>query len=121
MCEPGPYFGQFCDLCSGSPICLDDSCEANLDCADCILDVLTPFLNNTSVEEFFNASANLTAEFFPGSMLSVSTANNALELALPRGYCSVCDSGAVVINMTDRVDNYQIDGKPYVSPKLGQN
>nr|AAB66911.1 integrin subunit betaPo1 [Ophlitaspongia tenuis] len=107
-CED-PYFGQFCELCSGSEICFDTNCDSNRDCANCALDIIVQMVETTSVMEFF-ANAESNPNLPEGSMVSFDSENNAMQVVLPQGQCPLCDAGAVIINGTERAD-YQIDGE----------
>ena len=110
-CTPdSPYFGQFCELCSGSEICFENNCDSNRDCANCALDFIVEMMD-VSVEEFFMNP--LTNPDLPaGTTLLDNTVNNAVEVTLPVGYCSACPntSTAVIISGSERAD-YIIDGE----------
>ena len=48
----GPYFGTFCDLCSGDPVCRKESCNPNLSnaqCAKCAVEFLEHSIKKKSV------------------------------------------------------------------------
>lgn len=65
-------------------------------------------VDTTSVMAFFaNAPGNLPAG---SSNVTIDVENNAMQVTLPEGHCPACDSGAVIINGTERAD-YQIDGE----------
>ena len=106
-CE-SPYFGQFCELCSGSDVCFNTNCDSNRDCANCALDIIVQTVDTTSVMAFFaNAPDNLPAG---SSNSSLDPENNAMQVTLPDGHCPACASGAVIIDGTERAD-YLIDGE----------
>lgn len=107
-CE-NPYFGQFCELCSGSEVCFDTNCDSNRDCANCALDIIVEMVDSVTVEEFFQTAAS-NPDLPEGSDVTFNPENNAFEVTLPRGHCPSCDDGVVIINGTERAD-YEIDGE----------
>ena len=104
-----PYFGDFCELCSGDSICFDSNCDSNRDCANCILDLIAPEIDTIAVEEYF-MNASVLLELPEGSVLMFDDINNANQIILPSSACSMCGSGAVIINGTENTD-YEIGGK----------
>ena len=54
FCECGecqcqePYFGQYCELCSGDDICQFENCDDNALCASCVIEILDS-LNMTGI------------------------------------------------------------------------
>ena len=107
MCN-NPYFGDFCELCSGSYACFNSNCESNLDCANCILDIVAPVLDIVTVDRYFIID-NVETMLPNGSALSLNSMNNANQIILPASVCPMCSTGAVIINGTDRVE-YEIGG-----------
>ncbi len=105
VCDPF-YFGQYCELCSGSSECLATNCESNRACANCILDIIAPEADNIPTEDFFKDSSNVP----PGSNVTLDTVNNVMKKILPRDVCTKeCLSGAAIIDsFTETM--YLIDG-----------
>ena len=104
-----PYFGQFCELCSGSELCFDTNCESNRDCANCALDIIEEVIDTTSVMEFFSGDP-LNSALPDGSFVDFDPESNAMQVFLPSDHCTACDDRAVIINGTETAD-YQIDGQ----------
>lgn len=122
-CEDGPYFGQYCELCSGDPVCFDNSCSANLVCAACVADYATRINETVTPEVFFRNESLLSGNFSVlGGLLELYL--NTLGVQFNTTNCSdVCASDFIaLINGTDTVE-YRIDGDltsrcEYVDPNL---
>ena len=66
-------------------------------------------MESISSTDFFNR-AQPNSLIPDGSLFSTDAVNNAMQVALPKGHCTECSDGAVIINGTERAD-YQIDGE----------
>ncbi len=110
MCEcTSPYFGQYCELCSGSSVCLETNCESNRACANCILNIIAPKTEEINTADFFKDASNLPA----GSNITMDDVNNVIQGILPAGTCAdMCPSGAIIINGSNSGE-YVIEGKVY--------
>ena len=101
-----PYFGQYCELCSGSSVCLETNCESNRQCANCILNIVAPQADRFMTAQYFSDSMNLP----PGSNLTMDAVNDVIRVILPADTCSeMCPSGAFIINGSQR-NEYFING-----------
>lgn len=121
QCNP-PYFGTYCELCSGDPVCQLGTCDldrSNALCARCVVDLLEVFFDNgvmidELLTEEFIASAIMNETLPVGSrleMLANGTGDEAITL--PMSTSSDCNASCpqlVIINRTMMVD-YEIMGK----------
>ena len=117
-CTP-PYFGTYCELCSGDPVCALGTCDidrSNAMCARCVVDLLEVFNNDSvtvdellTVEFVSNAIMNDTLPV--GSMLGMLPEGEGIFL--PESFSDSCNASCprlVIINRTMQVD-YVIMGK----------
>ena len=112
-CED-PYFGQFCEPCSGSNICFDNNCDSNRDCANCAINIIANAADTISSTDFFTNKV-VDSELLPmGSRLMFDMDTNASLVTLPMSHCSACENGAVIISGTEMAD-YEINGKHSVT------
>lgn len=115
MCEcDGPYSGTFCEVCdANSEVCLVSNCDSNIDCANCILDLVAPAADSIETTVFFSrAMMNLTIPELPMNYIwSLNPDDNGESelITLPVSHCSQCPNGAVIVNGTESTD-YRIDG-----------
>ena len=120
--NPGPYFGTFCELCSGDPVCQRSTCDldkSNAQCARCVVELLEPF-NNRSIEDtkLFNADfvedAIMNGTLPRGTVLgSLNNMTSEMAIFLPVSFSVECNNSCpqlVVINQTMLVD-YEIMSK----------
>ena len=122
MCRP-PYFGTYCELCSGDAVCQLSTCNSDgikALCASCVIDILEIFHgNDTKEDELFSdefvdlASQNETLPL--GSVLIME--GGQLAIILPDSFSASCSNevnvscpGLVIINQTLELD-YEIQGK----------
>ena len=106
-CPDLPYFGDFCELCSGDDICSESNCDSNRDCANCILDIIIPLMNTITVEDFANKF--VASQLPDGYVLMRDDVNDVNQITLPTSACPVCESGAIIISETDTT-SYRIEG-----------
>ena len=99
-----PYFGDYCELCSGSEVCFDLTCDSNSPCAECAITLFQDI--GTDDESVFFSDASL-GNLPGGSKLNLT--EGVYQVTLPEGACRECDQGVVIINGTEEVD-YMIDG-----------
>ena len=120
--KPGPYFGTYCDLCSGDPVCKRETCDpslSNAQCAKCLVELLKILnINSLNDNELFNANfveAAIMNGILPrGTVLgSLNNVTSDVAIFLPVSFSVGCNNSCpqlVVINQTMLVD-YEITGK----------
>ena len=123
--KPGPYFGTFCDLCSGDPVCKRETCDPNLfnaQCAKCLVELLeTLNIRNLKDTELFNANfvedAIMNGALPRGTVLrSLNNMTSEMAIFLPISFSVKCKNSCpqlVLINQTMLVD-YDITGKAII-------
>ena len=125
MCQckkPGPYFGTYCELCSGDSVCQKDTCDINrpnAQCAICVIEMLETFINDDiKVDELFDTDFIVSAinnGTLPEGTVPDFLSNETAEVAifLPSNFSVQCNNSCpqlVIINQTLLVD-YEILGK----------
>lgn len=127
MCECGtckcfdPYYGTYCELCSGTELCKRASCDVdglNGMCAECVVNLLEVFNeNNITGNELFTeefVEASIQEQTLPqGSVLNLTD----VVIYLPDSFSTECNESCpqlVIINQTSQVD-YMIDGECIMS------
>ena len=134
VCECGacicqaPYFGEFCELCSGDPICQPRTCAPDGDnarCASCVIDLLDVLndrdfgFNLFTPEVLLNATLN--GSLPDGTFLTQVMIDEMIvaALELPEDFSADCSSAVnascpqfVVINDTLEME-YEIQSKSY--------
>ena len=123
QCED-PYFGEYCELCSGEDICRVTICAPDNDdalCASCVFDLLE-MLNATGIGVFTPAgfeAAVLDGLLPVGSMLTrfPDEPMDVMAIQLPANFTANCGMSEnvtcpplAIINETMSVD-YMIEGK----------
>jgi protocadherin alpha len=128
VCEEGPYFGDYCQLCSGDPVCQQRTCMEdgnNALCTSCVLDLLDT-LNDRDIdsEQLFSDEglAVATGVFPEDSVLTAVTYGDEDELTakaifLPRNFSQSCSESVgvstcpqfVIVNETLELE-YEIEG-----------
>lgn len=104
-CED-PYLGQFCERCSGDPICFTSNCNANRNCANCALDIIEDVVDTTTPQEFFRNEL--------GTNATINEETTTLEFPLLNATCPTCEGGVVIINRA-LTSSYEISGKSHTS------
>ena len=124
----GPYFGTFCDLCSGDPVCRKETCNPNLSnaqCAKCAVEFLETF-NKEEVSDSELFDTDFIHEAIVNGTLPMGTALSSLDSAtsetaifLPMRFAVKCNncSPLVVIRQTMLVD-YEIMSKEVIDDNL---
>ena len=117
-----PYFGTYCDLCSGEKVCQLNSCHNrghNALCISCVADLLNIFLENNVTEselfsEDFIEAAVENGTLPEGSVLVME--DGQLAIILPDSFSGSCSNEVnvscpelVIINQTLELD-YEIQG-----------
>lgn len=116
-----PYFGAYCERCSGSSEC-PENCEVNMLCVQCALDAIEPYASTLSQEEFFSEELLTREGIPPGSRLLLDGDVHQLILPPADTFCDrvMMDSSRcptiVIINATSDVD-YRINGKDTCADK----
>ena len=120
--NPGPYFGTYCELCSGDPVCQRGTCDldrSNAQCARCVVELLEPF-NSRDIDDtnLFDADF-IDAEIMNGTLPrgtvlgSLNNMTSEVAIFLPMSFSVNCNNSCpqlVVINQTMLVD-YEIMSK----------
>ena len=117
-CFP-PFFGTHCELCSGSKVCIQGTCDIsgpNGICTECVVELLDIFhTNNVTVEELLTESfvqAAIRNKTLPaGSVLR--DLNGEKAIFLPESFslqCNVSCTPQVIINQSLELD-YDILGQ----------
>ena len=122
-----PYFGDFCERCSGDDICIQEICDVNGDnalCASCVVDLLAA-LNDANIgSELFTEDGlkdAMSMGTLPAESQLATVMNNDMMMTvitLPEGFstnCSMKMSAScpqLVIANDTLVLDYQINGKP---------
>ena len=113
-----PFYGTYCELCSGQELCKGASCDVdglNGECAECVVNFLEVFHeNNVTVSElltddFVEASIQ-NGTLPPGSTLDLVDMVIRLN---PNNTITGCNTSCpplVITNRTQQVD-YVIDGE----------
>ena len=102
-----PYFGTYCELCSGSKVCIQGNCDITGPsgvCTECVVELLEVFHeNNITRDELFTeaflqeAIRNGTLPF--GSELR--DLNEEKAIFLPESFsCNASCTGLVIINQS---------------------
>ena len=104
-----PYLGDFCEFCSGDAICFTQTCNVNIGCAACAVEIFNQF-PSISTTQFF--TSNETLPNLPnGTTFVLDDASDTFQFHLPPNYCGGnCSQNIVLINGTDAVD-YIIESK----------
>lgn len=74
-CE-NPYFGEFCDLCSGQEHCLDQTCSLNIECAACAVKLFDQFPTLNHATFFSNNSLDQLPN---GAILTFDEASKTVQ------------------------------------------
>ncbi len=108
-----PYFGTYCELCSGDPICADVTCDENEPCAQCGLNLVTTFNDEISTGVFFSEEtfdSLLSSGGLPNGTRRVFDDQDMESIELPPGYCGSLCPMIVLINGTQDAE-YDIQGE----------
>ena len=125
MCQckkTGPYFGTYCELCSGDRVCQLGTCDINrpnAQCARCVVEMLETFTNdNIEADELYDPDFIVRAinnGTLPDGTELYFMSNEPSEtvIFLPSSFSVQCNNSCpqlVIINQTMLVD-YEIMGK----------
>ena len=121
QCNP-PYFGTYCELCSGDDVCQTRICDVDGDNAMCTLcaaellqEAYDAGIRSELLSEEFVDGATQNGTLPEGSMFVID--NGQLAVRLPDSFVANCRMevgiacpGLVIINQTTEVD-YEIQGE----------
>ena len=138
MCECGvcicesPYFGDYCDLCSGDDVCQTGTCDVEGEshlCAECAVDLLEALNNASSTDELqLFTDEGLMIAIYNLSLIPMDSVLTFLEIGevnvsaieLPKDFVANCSAqvnglcpGFFIVNEEELMDNmsYTIESK----------
>ena len=114
-----PYFGTYCELCSGSEVCVQGTCGIsgpNGVCTECVVKLLEVFYtNNVTVDELWTEEF-VEAVIKNGTLPKEShliELNEDKAIRLPNSFSEECRNSTcpalIIINQTQVMD-YKIQG-----------